>query len=927
MKSLVISLGGIKAARIADILAYYSRRLESHITVEVFDIYGKEIPDASIQVVKDYDAPPEPGTDSERTVAYLLKVTKEGYQPVKKTIWIKNEQVTTARVILARERTHYLITAVFLSLLAPFIWAAMKYIWGFVTAAPADYLTYAIAVFLFQLAGALIGLRVLGKRLEPIINDQYYSGIIGILTGEVLAVLISTYVLTPLFGAIWIISGFLTGYAIGPGDIAIIITLIVLLSLAGLIFDQRFQHRIDRSRFSASLFVAFGAMVGGALSNYATGWLGNLAASFTTAGERPDVSLFFPLIIFVSTLLWCYLIVAFLKKRELIKDSNTLSEAVYSILGVVLIAGILPVITGRGSILFPFLIGSLAGAIAGLLLYFLIFGHSLEVSEVSSIKEGSGLMKKYRLSTVSICVETVRSRLENLKFVSPDHILFIDEPERDPVSFFNTNLKEMIQKKITNLYRKNLEDCNRLFSSFVLVIDLRNNNLCEMLPSVLSFLGEEYSLPIYCIVIAKQGKLNRNWLKKVVDRSDAVIPVDYALFDEVMFMDRFLYQEDDTLVFEDVYEEGCVVELVKRFAPFLEIGERNSPSGLDVSHVHRVLSKKRIPLSICDDFPDVIPPFSQNVATFGHFQVNKKKCSGINLQLAMGEYLAFALKNPLWKIERARSGTRALVIVRGKREHIVTGLVRRWIERVYDGLVIMTGDLLTDTDDALEITILISNIFDELVEDPDIPGRCSDVIPEQEPAKEPGPFTKLWLRLTRKSIPGSEEAEERFRCGSPEAYVAIAKKYYRRSPLVRYRAVSIARDHPGVSEWEQAKLLCEWVRDNINYVCDPYGSEYIQIPDETLTNMGGDCDDQAVLLASLLMNVGFRCALVFCECHVYVATYLPKAPDTVRTYPPGEWPDQTPARDWVGFDPTCTNCHFGELPKSDLNIESVYIIA
>lgn len=347
MKSLVISLGGIKAARIADILAYYSRRLESHITVEVFDIYGKEIPDASIQVVKDYDAPPEPGTDSERTVAYLLKVTKEGYQPVKKTIWIKNEQVTTARVILARERTHYLITAVFLSLLAPFIWAAMKYIWGFVTAAPADYLTYAIAVFLFQLAGALIGLRVLGKRLEPIINDQYYSGIIGILTGEVLAVLISTYVLTPLFGAIWIISGFLTGYAIGPGDIAIIITLIVLLSLAGLIFDQRFQHRIDRSRFSASLFVAFGAMVGGALSNYATGWLGNLAASFTTAGERPDVSLFFPLIIFVSTLLWCYLIVAFLKKRELIKDSNTLSEAVYSILGVVLIAGILPVITGR----------------------------------------------------------------------------------------------------------------------------------------------------------------------------------------------------------------------------------------------------------------------------------------------------------------------------------------------------------------------------------------------------------------------------------------------------------------------------------------------------------------------------------------------------------------------------------------------------
>jgi len=592
-----------------------------------------------------------------------------------------------------------------------------------------------------------------------------------------------------------------------------------------------------------------------------------------------------------------------------------------------LIAGILPVITGKSSILYPFFIGSFAGALAGLLLYFLIFRDSLDVSEVSCIEVGSSLMKKYRLSTVSICVETVRSRLENLRFVSPDNILFIDEPKRDPVSFFTTNLKEMIQKKITNLYRKNLEDCNRLFSSFVLVVDLRNNNLCEMLPSVLSFLNEEYSLPIYCIVIARQGKLNRNWLKKVVDRSDTVIPVDYARFDDVIFLDRFLYQEDDTLVFEDVYEEGCVVELVKRFAPFLEIGERNSPSGLDISHVHRVLSKKRTLLSICDDIPDVIQPSSQNVATFGHFQLNKKKCRGINLELAMGEYLAFALKNPLWKIERARSGTRALVIVRGKREHIVTGLVRRWIEQVYDGLVIMTGDLLTETDDTLEITILVSNIFDEVTEDPDLQGRCSDIPPEQEPSRETGPFTKLWLRLTKKPIPGSDEAEERFRYGSPEAYVAIAKKYYRRSPLVRYRAVSIARDHPGASEWEQAKLLCEWVRDNINYVSDPFGSEYIQIPDETLTNMGGDCDDQAVLLAALLMNVGFRCALVFCERHVYVATYLPKAPDTVRTYSSGEWSDHSPARDWIGFDPTCTNCHFGELPENDLEIESEYIIA
>ncbi len=928
MKSLVISLGGTKAARIADLMAYYSRRLESRLTVEVRDTRGREIHDAAIQISEDRTAIPDhDDLDHERMVAYRLQVSKNGYQPVKKTVWIKTEQVATARVTLARERTHYLITAVFLSLLAPFIWATIKYALGYFAAEQVNYLAFAIGIFLFQLIGALLGLRVAENRLERILHDRYYAAILGVLLGEVIAVLASSFILPPLISASALRWGILTWYSLRSGDIAIIITALVILSLTGFLVDRRFQHLMDRSRFSVSLFIAFGAMVGGALGNSAAGWFGSAIPFLTTTGQRPDASIFFPLAVFGLTLLWCYLIISILKNRRIIKDADSLSEAVYSLLGVVFISGILPVITSNGDILLPFLLFSTLGAFACLILYFLVFGRSLDTSAVSSVEEGAGLMKKYRLSTVSISIDTVRSRLETLKFVSPENILFFDDPRRDPISFFNTNVKEIIRKKITNIYRENLEECSRLFSSCIVVVDLRHNNLCEMLPSVLSFLNKEYALPTYCVVISKQGKLNKNWLKKIVDRADAVIPVDYALFDDVMFLDRFIYQEDETLVIEDIYEEGCVVELIRRFAPLLEIGERDSPTGLDVSHVNRILSKKRVPQTTCEDIVDVIPPPSQNVATFGYFQLNKKKCRGINLELAMGEYLAFALKNPLWEIENASSATRALVILRGKREHNVTGLVRRWMENVYDGLVIMTGDLLADADDTIEITILISHVFNEVVEDPDSPSGCSETHPEDEPAPEPGKFRKLWLKLIRKTAPGSEEAEERFRWGSPDPYVAIVKKYYRRSPMVRYRAVSLAREHPGSGAWEQAKLICEWVRDNINYVSDPFSSEYIQIPDETLTNMGGDCDDQAVLLASLLMNVGFRCALMFCERHVYVATYLPQAPDTVRTYANAEWPDHTRARDWVGFDPTCSQCNFGDLPADDLKIETISIIA
>ncbi len=52
-----------------------------------------------------------------------------------------------------------------------------------------------------------------------------------------------------------------------------------------------------------------------------------------------------------------------------------------------------------------------------------------------------------------------------------------------------------------------------------------------------------------------------------------------------------------------------------------------------------------------------------------------------------------------------------------------------------------------------------------------------------------------------------------------------------------------------------------WVANNIAYVKDPHGLEYVAEPRETLKVKAGDCDDYAVLLASLYRSVGLRTAV------------------------------------------------------------------
>ena len=55
---------------------------------------------------------------------------------------------------------------------------------------------------------------------------------------------------------------------------------------------------------------------------------------------------------------------------------------------------------------------------------------------------------------------------------------------------------------------------------------------------------------------------------------------------------------------------------------------------------------------------------------------------------------------------------------------------------------------------------------------------------------------------------------------------------------------------------DQARRLQQWVQQNIRYIQDPPDVELVQTPQYTVQQQAGDCDDQATLLASLLMATG-----------------------------------------------------------------------
>jgi hypothetical protein len=90
--------------------------------------------------------------------------------------------------------------------------------------------------------------------------------------------------------------------------------------------------------------------------------------------------------------------------------------------------------------------------------------------------------------------------------------------------------------------------------------------------------------------------------------------------------------------------------------------------------------------------------------------------------------------------------------------------------------------------------------------------------------------------------------------------MAQVARQYKVNPVIRQTSARIVQGCPPKDDLSEAAALQNWVRSNIRYVGDVVDVETIQTPDYTLQERYGDCDDQSVLLATLLLAIGIPAA-------------------------------------------------------------------
>lgn len=108
-------------------------------------------------------------------------------------------------------------------------------------------------------------------------------------------------------------------------------------------------------------------------------------------------------------------------------------------------------------------------------------------------------------------------------------------------------------------------------------------------------------------------------------------------------------------------------------------------------------------------------------------------------------------------------------------------------------------------------------------------------------------------------VQGTDPASVMRRTRAP----AIAAAMDIADPITRNTAVKLAAGEDGPFHVEQVASLWTFVRGRWRYVNDPRGQEYFAKASETITNeYAGDCDDFAILLASMITAIGGEARVV-----------------------------------------------------------------
>jgi hypothetical protein len=125
------------------------------------------------------------------------------------------------------------------------------------------------------------------------------------------------------------------------------------------------------------------------------------------------------------------------------------------------------------------------------------------------------------------------------------------------------------------------------------------------------------------------------------------------------------------------------------------------------------------------------------------------------------------------------------------------------------------------------------------------------------------------------------------------------------SEFVRF-AVDLVRNVPAYDDFGEVYALFSWVQQNIRYTKDPVTKEKLYPPLELLKIQAGDCDDIAMLLASLAIALGYPARLVTVAANANYPDEFSHVYTEVEA-PPG-------SGKWVAVDAARPNSAFGLEP-------------
>lgn len=143
-----------------------------------------------------------------------------------------------------------------------------------------------------------------------------------------------------------------------------------------------------------------------------------------------------------------------------------------------------------------------------------------------------------------------------------------------------------------------------------------------------------------------------------------------------------------------------------------------------------------------------------------------------------------------------------------------------------------------------------------------------------------GPYSLKNFAVNLKPMP--EKSNPAYRYNPSSYFETINRLVEPAEPDVRGKAAQVARSYPGAYNIYQVCALFDMVKEKVEYVSDPRGNDIWESANVTLKIGAGDCEDQAILLSSMLEAVGGTTRVYLTSSHAFAAIYIGNGTDATN---------------------------------------------